>query len=1124
MKRDPVYRQIIEGLEGSLDPDLFEECVADLLRNIYPTLVPIHGGKDAGMDGAIADTKGEPFPLITTTSENAIRNLTKNLNSYLKDGRKRRRFIFATSRYLTSRKIRNLEKRANQLGFTLIQTYHQRAIADLLYHSPEWCLELLGLTGRPPALSVIPKAKRPLLNQELVAREADLLWLRRTQGDRLLVGQPGSGKTFLLYKFALEGGGLFVVDGDRGQIANGIRSEKPAVLIVDDAHNQLELLLDLKQIRHDIGASFSILATCWPGDQEGIKQALNLSQPQIHELNLLTRPEIVRIVNGIGIHGPNHLIREILDQAEGRPGLAVTLAYICLQGGVQEVVLGDALSSSVRSYFEPIIGSRAIDILACFSVGGNAGMSKELVAKELGLSLLEIRETAVKLAAGGIIWETNTRNLAVYPESLRHALVRDVFFQNALSLPIEPFIEESPDLEQTARTLIGAYWRGAKIRQDFLVGLLEKANSAEAWTDYAWQGRKEAAWVLDRHPSLLTVVISPALHHVPKIVLPMMFEVAMGDDRLLHATPEHPFRQIQDWVHAGYPGTGEAIQRRRNLIQVAKSWLDEDKDTKAGLMAIRIAFSPLYEGTDTDPGSENTLHITQGYILPEEMEAIHKDWETVFNSISKVHQIEWEPLKELAREWAFPGVLDVNLSDETYILMRSFAERLLRDVCELGSDHPGILHWAQRMALDAGLNVDVRIDPEFETLYPIEDRQNWSAAEAEQRPEVVKLAEEWSGSPPEIVVKKIVKIEREAVTTDLHWPRWTPFLCSELANRSEDPIAWSRAFIESGLSGDLIEPFLKRAAESGFPGWKEPLFESLKRADIRWMAISITLTLESPPEDLLKQVFPRLSGYAELVRVLCARKEISEDVVKKLLQYEDPNIAGAAAYGEWYADPKGQVRLHLVDDWRNAVVRTRIDHFLSGVLQDDTELAYGWLLSLLGDESISMRSFDRSIPVAVKALDFESKKKLLETLADDYTYGELVSHLVGNDLNLYNELLDNKKLQDLHLVPLVWHEGSEWVEKAKLALDKGYSTEDIVSACYGFPMKVVTWWGPESARRKEWVDRFSELFSNPDERIRKIGEIGKAGAELALQRALEQERLEIIYGWDRARRNRQRLS
>ena len=77
MNNDPFYLQIIERLGKKLDPDVFEQCMADLLRNSYPGLVPVPGGKDAGMDGAIGDGKGEPMPLIVTTQESVITKFNK---------------------------------------------------------------------------------------------------------------------------------------------------------------------------------------------------------------------------------------------------------------------------------------------------------------------------------------------------------------------------------------------------------------------------------------------------------------------------------------------------------------------------------------------------------------------------------------------------------------------------------------------------------------------------------------------------------------------------------------------------------------------------------------------------------------------------------------------------------------------------------------------------------------------------------------------------------------------------------------------------------------------------------------------------------------------------------------
>ena len=137
MIRDPFYRRIIEGLGGRLDPELFEQCASDVLRHWHPTLIPIRGGGDAGMDGAVADGQGPAFPLICTTGKDVIGNLTRSLDSYVGSGGKRRNVIMATSRQLTPKRRRNLEKRAEEKGFVLVQLYDQAAIADRLYHEPE---------------------------------------------------------------------------------------------------------------------------------------------------------------------------------------------------------------------------------------------------------------------------------------------------------------------------------------------------------------------------------------------------------------------------------------------------------------------------------------------------------------------------------------------------------------------------------------------------------------------------------------------------------------------------------------------------------------------------------------------------------------------------------------------------------------------------------------------------------------------------------------------------------------------------------------------------------------------------------------------------------------------------
>ena len=131
------------------------------------------------------------------------------------------------------------------------------------------------MTGDVPVLSIQPLTSRPLLEQALVGRAADRAWLRETSGDRLLVGQPGSGKTSLLYGLAREGWGLFLVGEDMDAAAE-IRSSARSCSIVDDAHVDLDRLIRLLQLRRELSASFSIVASVWPGDQQRVADVLGI--------------------------------------------------------------------------------------------------------------------------------------------------------------------------------------------------------------------------------------------------------------------------------------------------------------------------------------------------------------------------------------------------------------------------------------------------------------------------------------------------------------------------------------------------------------------------------------------------------------------------------------------------------------------------------------------------------------------------------------------------------------------------------------------------------------------------------------------------------------------------------
>ena len=122
MNRDPFYRQIEDALAGALDPEQFEQCAVDLLRTVYPGLVPIRGGQDAGRDGQTATHTADALFLVATTGDPA-RNLSKNLRSHTAAGLRQRVCVLATRHVLNASARTKVEDIAHTLGYRLTQIH-----------------------------------------------------------------------------------------------------------------------------------------------------------------------------------------------------------------------------------------------------------------------------------------------------------------------------------------------------------------------------------------------------------------------------------------------------------------------------------------------------------------------------------------------------------------------------------------------------------------------------------------------------------------------------------------------------------------------------------------------------------------------------------------------------------------------------------------------------------------------------------------------------------------------------------------------------------------------------------------------------------------------------------------
>ena len=234
-----------------------------------------------------------------------------------------------------------------------------------------------------PALSPMPRSHRPDFGAGMVGRTDDLAWLLKTDGDKIIAGQPGMGKTYLLQQFARSGNAYFLRSTDENGIASEIASQSPAAILVEDGSLHLDSLRFLLSHRRDQNLTFDVIVDCWPGDVDQLRTVLGLSTSRLLELSELKDCEIVELINGSGIQGPNRLLHQIVHQASGCPGRAVMLVDACLQkteADWTEVWTGEKLASWVRARFSGVIGDAAVEVWACFSLGGSRGLAVRSVA------------------------------------------------------------------------------------------------------------------------------------------------------------------------------------------------------------------------------------------------------------------------------------------------------------------------------------------------------------------------------------------------------------------------------------------------------------------------------------------------------------------------------------------------------------------------------------------------------------------------------------------------------------------------------------------------------------------------------------------------------------------------
>ena len=977
------------------------------------------------------------------------------------------------------------------------------------------------------ALSTSPVSVRRFADIALIGRAADAKWLEESTGDRLLIGVPGSGKTFLFQKYLQTGGRYFCVADDRTNIRNALLAVKPTVVILDDAHIKPDLIPILMQLRTEIQIRFDILASAWPGEADPIRVALSIPTSQTHELELLTRDEIAAVVRAAGIGGPDALIQEIVVQSEGKPGLAVTLAHLCLAGDVQDVAIGNALARSVQTTFEPTVGEIATAILAGFAVGGDSGMSMGAVAEVLEISQAELKRRVTLLAAGGVITEVRDNRLSVRPPRLRYALVRDVFYSGAFALDIAPYVQIAPSRYHVAETLIAARGHGATVSDEDLWAYLESLNDVRLWRIYTSLGTSEAQAVIRLRPDLAVQVADPALSNAPEETLPLLFDAAVGDSRPLNSNPGHPLRQIEDWVEAVEPGQ---VQRRIVLLQSVRKWAPGAENGEITSRVVAYAFSPNVEEHRQSPGIGDVFTIRRGVLAPNDICALGELWNQAKEILRAKDQLHWDSLISAAEDCAYPQRFGVDEShSETYSAMRGLAIEICNGLIELARDQIGLIARIAQILERLEAPELPELDSEFRVLFPIQSSDEWEEAEAKQKADAASLSAEWKHWPAKEVAARIAAHERAASVAGLTWPRRTTDVCRILAEAVEDPVDWAYALDQAEAPGDCIAEFVERVVGNGSAKADELVIYCINSERLKWLGLRMALAMQPTSKLILNHIWPILAQYSELVRTMCLRNEISIELIGQLLVHDDQSVRITTAIGLWLAEPRASIPPEIEAQW-NAVIQeampgARTDLFwISEILLSNPSLATIWLSKYLDTvDTLYIYRHDDTIGRVFQKLTPDDRKSLLSHLKPDRTTDQVVQLIVGTDVQALEELLTIETLKEWHLSPLetsgnhsnhdfirsMRSSDASWSNMAIVALDAGHSVKDVYAS-----MQPTTgsWIGNDSVMWDTRAKEFAVLQTHDDVRIQEIGNLGVTSMTKMRDRSLKSERHRDVYG------------
>jgi len=1116
---DRLYNDIVTALEALNDGNKFQSCACDLLRKDYPRLVPISGGGDAGSDGRAHQTDGQIIQLISTTQDSVISNLDGSLEEAKRKSQESHGVLLATSRRLSPVQKRNLTERTAAFGKTLLGIYDQEAFVNLLYHDAHWRMELLGLAGTPPALSSVPVNLRTASDLVLVGRDTELAEVVKTERDLVVAGQPGSGKTHLLAAAAKQAGGLFLVRDDPTEIANDLRRMQPTRVIVDDAFSRLDLLKSLCQTRRSLSLKFHIVASCWPDQDAAIAALLDVTGAPVVRLEPLLPKTIKEIINAMQIAGPDHVVAEIIHQAAGKPGLAVTLCRLCWRNGTQALFSGEALARDVRLSVEAPAGVGAAEMLAHFALAGKSGLTVDAVALATGVPGIHVRRQAEVMSMAGVLEVAEESRLTVTPARLGQALVRDVFGRPP-ALDWTKLITVVPSREDLLETVIAAGLLGGRIDPAKLQTLVAEVSTGSSREGelvelYARLGAAESRWVLTHRPMMLQRAAEPLLEHIPDEAIPALLREEMAETGPLPSRRE-ALKELRKWID-DMGDREESIPRRGKLLCHLEKIAGEVGAPRVLLGGAGHVLATGFEWHRSVPGDPYQFSLVNGVISPAMAEAIARFWPRVRTLLTGLPRAEALRLGEIVRDWVHPGSGMVKTSDELKAACRRQAAIMFDELVARYAAQWTVVRKFEFLADDLGRKLPAS-GTLADRLFPPDRRHYEPGAVALSEAEARQLTAEWlaRGPAPELITEW-VGTDRDACRDGVAHTNLSRTVANLVAEQTPDPGRWLTPLIAAGANVYVVEPFLERCcAESdevrrAFVGSHPP------DSPYRILAVE-HLVRGIPADDALWQGHtPLPNEILGPIENLVARDLVPEPTLAALMSRHGAVIARGVATQLWTAEPEGEIPPALWAGWKEAIItHARDDHELPDIARRHPEIAAAWIkrrLNLSWQERYHEGHVDsfHCFPGMMAALPLAVRRDLIDHFAMDNHQGGVLDALVGADLDLFRHALNRPETRKLLLscLGLPGNPLTYWSERALLLLDAGFTENDVLRAS---DLIGGGWTGPTSRHHDERRKSFLPLLEHPDARIQRIGRAADEYLKTTADRERIEERRKAVKG------------